>query len=350
MQFGCRPFLPVSNLHSFTFVRSFLFDQFKHKMAGFTILLALALYLHWTLAFVHPGLLVIDTDVARIQGKLKSNEAPWTTSWATLESIRFSDPSYTASPAAVVVRAQSTGEQLWHDTAAAFDLALRWKISGDDQYASAAASILTAWANTLTGFGTEDEEFLSAGLQGYELVNAAELLRDYEPFKQTGFDAVAEMFTSIFLPMNVEFLNHERGSEHNVKHFFASWELAQIASVMAIGVFTDNQTAWDYAINYFKNGTGNGNIYNAITNIVEEPGTGTPLGQGQESGRDQGHSALDFELLGVIGQQSYHQGEDLFAFANNRILLGYVFKLSASTCSILTWFSILVPSTSLGTI
>lgn len=300
-------------------------------MAGFAILFAVVVYLSPTLAFVHPGLLVTDTDIARIQGKLENDEAPWTTSWATLTGIRFSDSSYNATPAVVVERDGATGEQLWHDTAAAFDLALRWKISREDQYASAAADVLTAWADTMTGFGTDDDEFLSAGLQGYELANAAKLLRDYEPVQKDGFDQVADFLASIFLPINLEFLNHEHGSEHNVLHFFANWELAQVATIQAIAVLTDNETAWDYTTTYFKNGTGNGNIYNAITNIAEEPETGSPLGQGQESGRDQGHSALDFQLLGAIGQQGYNQGEDLFAYADNRILLGYVGGMS--TCA-----------------
>ena len=70
--------------------------------------------------------------------------------------------------------------------------------------------------------------------------------------------------------------------------------------VIAIAVLTDNQTVFDFVVDYFKHGTGNGAIGNAIMNIVSEPSTGKPLGQGQESGRDQGHSGLDFQMLGVI--------------------------------------------------
>jgi len=91
---------------------------------------------------------------------------------------------------------------------------------------------------------------------------------------------------------------------------------------MAIGVLAENETAWDFGVNYFKNGSGNGCINNAITNIVQDPDTGKPLGQGQEEGRDQGHSALDFQLLAVIGQQAWNQGLDLFGYEGNRILLG----------------------------
>ncbi|KAM9875436.1 exopolysaccharide inner membrane protein [Verticillium dahliae] len=70
--------------------------------------------------------------------------------------------------------------------------------------------------------------------------------------------------------MNEDFLNHVLGSEHNVKHFFANWKLCNIASAMAIGVLADNQTVWDFAVDYFKNGVCNGGTNNAITNIVEE--------------------------------------------------------------------------------
>ncbi|KAL2871184.1 uncharacterized protein BJX67DRAFT_343759 [Aspergillus lucknowensis] len=130
------------------------------------------------------------------------------------------------------------------------------------------------------------------------------------------------MAVNVILPLNFRFLNHEEPSEHNVLHFFANWELAQVASVQAISVLTENTTAWDFAIDYFKNGDGNGAIGNAITNLVEEPGTGTLLGQGQESGRDQGHSALDQQLLAAIGQQAWNQGEDLFSLNDSLILRG----------------------------
>ncbi|KAJ5557871.1 hypothetical protein N7513_003457 [Penicillium frequentans] len=186
---------------------------------------------------------------------------------------------------------------LWQDAAAAFALALRWKVEGNTSYADAAAAILTSWAETLTSLGTTDDQYLVAGLQGHELANAGELLRDYAPFQQSGLASFNSMMQDVFLEKNIYFLNHLAGSEQNVKHFFANWELAQ-------------------------NGTGNGAINNAITNIVEEPDTGRPLGQGQEEGRDQGHSSLDYALLGVIAQQAWNQGEDLYAYNNSRILLG----------------------------
>ncbi|GIJ87955.1 hypothetical protein Asppvi_006871 [Aspergillus pseudoviridinutans] len=278
-------------------------------------------------SFVHPGLLVSDGDITRAQQKIKANAEPWTTSWNVLTGLRFSEASYTPSPVSVVYRSAWDGnaenaENLWHDVAAAFNLALRWKISSNTSFADAASNILHAWASTLTALGGGDDKYLTAGLQGYELANAAELLRDYEPFAKNVLPSVIDMANKIFIPMHYKWLRHEEPSEHNILHFFANWELCNIASAMAMGVLTENQTVWDFAVDYFKHGDGNGAINNAISDIVEEPGTGKPLGQGQESGRDQGHSALDFQLLAVIGQQAWNQGEDLFGFNDSLILKG----------------------------
>lgn len=78
----------------------------------------------------------------------------------------------------------------------------------------------------------------------------------------------------------------------------------------------------DEALTYFNEGVGNGRLEAAIWKLYEEEDTGKSLGQGQEAGRDQGHSLLDFALLGPFAQQSFNQGEDLFALLDNRILAG----------------------------
>ncbi|KAJ5917410.1 hypothetical protein N7466_010964 [Penicillium verhagenii] len=293
-------------------------------MKKFTFLLV---GLPLVLCFNHPGLLVSSSDVERLQEKIAAKLDPWTTCWEVLTSMDSGNVPYTPQAVSAVDRdtegdTAANAYLLWEDATAAFALALRWKVEGNTSFADAAADILTAWAGNLTSIGANDDQYLVAGLQGHELANAGELLRDYPPFKKSGLASFQAMMQKVFLEKNLYFLNHLDGSEHNVKHFFANWELAQVASAMAIGVLTNNQTTWDFAINYFKHGSGNGAINNAVTNIVEEPGTGRPLGQGQEEGRDQGHSALDYALLGVIAQQAWNQGEDLYSYNDSRILLG----------------------------
>lgn len=276
-------------------------------------------------SFVHPGLLVTQADLSRASNNIE--RAPWNDSYAQLTQCACASASYVPSPVGAVYRGSDGTHTenvnlLWNDAAAAFALALRWKLSGNDSYADAASIILTGWASTLETIGGTDDAYLAAGFQGHQLANAGELLRDYEPFATDGFDAFKDMMTSVFLPMNLDFLNHVLGSEHNVKHFFANWELGNLASAMAIAVLTDNSTIWDFGVEYFKTGDGNGCINNAVTNIVTDPDTGAAHGQGQESGRDQGHSALDWQMLGVIGQQAWNQGEDLYGYNDSRILQG----------------------------
>lgn len=292
-----------------------------------TLLFQLFLFVNSTFAFVHPGLLVSETDITRIKSKLTQKLDPWQSSWDKLTSISYGQSNYTNNAVARVYRDAATditanAELLWHDAAAAFALGLRWKIEGDAQYAEAAAAILTAWGEKLEDFDDVDDQYLTTGLQGHELVNAAELIRDYAPFAESGLTTFNAMFERTFLAKNLYFLNHSAGSEHNVKHFFANWELCNMASVMAFGVLTDNSTLFDYAVNYFKTGSGNGGINNCISNLVNEPETGKIMGQPQEAGRDQGHTGLDFQMLGVLAQQAWNQGEDLYGYNNSKILLG----------------------------
>ncbi|KAF7889697.1 uncharacterized protein EAF02_002112 [Botrytis sinoallii] len=294
-----------------------------------TLHFQLFLFVNTTFAFVHPGLLVSETDITRIKSKLTQKLDPWQSSWDKLTSISYGQSNYTNNAVARVYRdatadITANAELLWHDAAAAFALGLRWKIERDAQYAEAAAAILTAWGEKLDNFDDEgvDDQYLTTGLQGHELVNAAELIRDYAPFAESGLATFTAMFERTFLAKNLYFLNHSAGSEHNVKHFFANWELCNMASVMAFGVLTDNSTLFDYAVDYFKTGSGNGGINNCISNLVTEPETGKIMGQPQEAGRDQGHTGLDFQLLGVLAQQAWNQGEDLYGFNNSKILLG----------------------------
>lgn len=93
-----------------------------------------------------------------------------------------------------------------------------------------------------------------------------------------------------------------------------------MASIHAIGVVADDEALVDEAVEYFKNGIGNGAIEKAVWELHEESGTGKVLGQNQEAGRDQGHALLVMGLLGTFAQQNYNQGNDLFEYLDNRIL------------------------------
>lgn len=130
------------------------------------------------------------------------------------------------------------------------------------------------------------------------------------------------MLNDVFARFNRDFLDNHNGVPD---HYYANWDLCNIASLMSIGVFSDNSTMFDWAVNYFLHGPEDGAVSNgalpfySIANFTEE-GSGKILMQGQEAGRDQGHAGLSTALLGVIGQQGLTQGLDLFGAFGNEIL------------------------------
>jgi len=275
------------------------------------------------LAFSHPGMLHTQADFARMKSKVNAGTAPWITSWNLLTANSHASASYTATPHAVVYRgsdgahAENYGD-LYNDVAAAYALALRWKITDDTTYADAAAKILNAWSSTLTLISGSTDADLAAGIYGYEIANAAEILRDYVGWTAANQTQFKTMLHDVFFSINHDFLVRHNGAATD--HYWANWDLCNMASMLAIGIFNENATMYEEAITYLKSGVGNGNIERTIWKLYTVDGE--VLGQGQEAGRDQGHATLDFALLGTLAQMAYNQGDDLFAYQSNKILAG----------------------------
>lgn len=283
--------------------------------------------------FAHPGLLHTAADFSRITSKVNSKAEPWFTGWNKLSSSSYQSLSYNANPQAVVYRGSDGTHSenyasLYRDIAAAYITAIYWKVTGDTAYADKAVSILDAWAATLTGISGSSDKFLAAGIYGYEIANAAEIMRTYNGWSAQNIAKFQNMMVEVFYPLNHIFLEQHNGAA--IDHYWANWDLCNIASMMSIGVLTDNRTMYDEAINYFKTGAGNGQIEKMIWKLYQVDGQ--TLGQGQEAGRDQGHAMLDFALLGVIAQTAYNQGDDLFGYLDNRILAGYVSMICPCAC------------------
>ncbi len=83
--------------------------------------------------------------------------------------------------------------------------------------------------------------------------------------------------------------------------------------MMAIGVLCDDREIFEQGLRYFFEGEGTQTISHAV-NFVHPNG----LGQWQESGRDQGHTAMGPQLMGVICEIAWNQGIDLYSYDNNR--------------------------------
>ncbi|MBF0650140.1 alginate lyase family protein [Dysgonomonas sp. GY75] len=272
----------------------------------------------------HPCMLHTAADFKRVKEKVNANAQPWTDGWNILIANDKAQETYTANPVAKLIRGGGSKEEpeadnyskAMYDVAAAYQLGLRWKISGDDKYADAAVKILNAWATTCKSINGDSNKYLAAGIYGYQFANAAEILRDYSGWAAADFNAYKTWLSDLFYPLNKDFLERHNGT--CISHYWTNWDVCNMASGLAIGILCDDKEKINYNLNYFKKGAGNGGINQAVTSLHTL--NGQVLGQGQESGRDQGHATLVISLYGAFCQMAYNIGVDFFAYDNNKLL------------------------------
>lgn len=219
-----------------------------------------------------------------------------------------------------------------YDAATCYQLALRYRISGDTSYADNAVAILNAWKNNCKGIlrldGYTDRipdpnEYLMM-IQGHQFANAAELLRDYSGWSAADFNGFKEWMRITYLDISKLFLTNHRGG-NGTMHSWLNWDLSCMTSVLAVAILCDDTENINWVIDYFK-GTASGSnqevgyIRNAVPYVHDDPDSSEKLGQCEESGRDQGHATLCVSLMGAFCQMALNVGEDLFAYDDYRAL------------------------------
>ena len=275
-------------------------------------------------AFTHPGALHKQADFDRMRTKVLANAQPWRGSYDILVANPLSAPSFNPSPTATVVRggAGDNSVNFMRNVHAAYQSALRWKISQNNAYADQAVRILNAWSSTLTGISGNADRFLMAGLQGYQFANAAEIMRTYSGWAAADQTRFKDMMRDVFWPVNESFLfGYNGGADHNgacITNYWANWDLANMNSMIAIGILCDDRTIYNKAVNYFKTGRGNGAIYNAVPFLH-----GNNWAQWQEMGRDQGHTILGVGLMAAFCEMAWNQGDNLYGWDNYRLLRAF---------------------------
>ncbi|MFJ4282263.1 alginate lyase family protein [Streptomyces massasporeus] len=257
-------------------------------------------------AFTHPGLLHSADDLARMKAAVAAEETPVYDGYLALAAHARSKSTYAV---------QNTGQittwgrgptnfqnQAVADSAAAYQTALMWCITGERAYADKSRDILNAWSASLTAVTGADGP-LGAGLQAFKFVNAAELLRytGYDGWAKEDVARCKESFLRVWYPAISGYMLYANGN----------WDLTSVQSILAIGVFCEEPTLFEDALRFAAAGAGNGSVPHRIV---------TDTGQGQESGRDQGHEQLAVGLLTDAAQVAWNQGVDLYAFDGNRLL------------------------------
>ncbi|MFD2690529.1 alginate lyase family protein [Streptomyces phyllanthi] len=256
--------------------------------------------------FRHPGLLHSQEDLDRMKAAVAAQQSPVHDGYLTFAAHARSKSTYTI---------QNTGQitswgrgptnfqnQAVADSAAAYQNALMWCVTGNRAHADKARDILNAWSKSLTAITGADGP-LGAGLQAFKFVNAAELLRHsgYDGWDGDDIARCERSFLNVWYPAVSGYMLYANGN----------WDLTAIQTIMAIGVFCEEPTLFEDALRFAAAGAGNGSVRNRVV---------TDAGQGQESGRDQGHEQLAIGLMGDAAQVAWNQGVDLWGFDGNRIL------------------------------
>ncbi|WP_062204653.1 alginate lyase family protein [Streptomyces sp. NBRC 109706] len=263
------------------------------------------------LAFTHPGMLHTQADFDRMSDRVAAGTNPWLSGWNRLTANGRSSAGWAQRPTATIIRGGDGQNypQLYNDVHAAYQNALRWKITGDPAHGDKARDILNAWSGTLTTVTGNADRFLASGLYGYQFANAAEIMRGYGGFDLGRFQS---MLMDVFYPLCDSFLvNH---NDACITNYWANWDLCNMAAIMSFGILNDDQALFDRAVDYFHNGEGNGSLPHAVPHLHGE------LAQWQESGRDQGHTIMGIGLMGTICEMAWNQGVDLYGADNNRFL------------------------------
>ncbi|NIG55911.1 alginate lyase family protein [Chitinophaga sp. Cy-1792] len=259
-----------------------------------------------TAPFIHPGLLHSMADLERMEAAVITKRSPIYEGFEVFKSSPFSADSYTQQgPMTMVGRNPTVGQSTYDsDANAAYQHALMWAITGDQHYAEKAVQIIDSWADSLQAI-TGRDAVLMAGLGPFKMINAAEILRyTYPAWPKSAISKAEQHFLKVVYPVVAEFAPFANGN----------WDDAALKTVMAIGIFCNNSEIFEKAVRYYVNGWGNGSLTNYIVNEA---------GQVQETGRDQAHTQLGLGMLAECCEMAWHQGLDLYGYADNRLLKGF---------------------------
>lgn len=258
--------------------------------------------------FVHPGISHTKENIEFVKAKIAAGEQPWARAWEEVQSFRYSSLDHEPEPRAHVERGPYNrpnigSSEFSNDANAAYLHAVQWALSGNKDHAKKAAEILDAWSGTLESVSNHDARLL-IGMEGYEFCNAAELLRHtWDGWPQENQKQFEKMLRDVFYPVIKDFYPSANGN----------WDASMIQTMMAMGVFLDDQAMFDRAKNYYLDGKGNG----AIGMYFK------PSGQCQETGRDQAHTQMGLDFLACLAEIAWNQGFDLYAALDNRLLKGF---------------------------
>jgi hypothetical protein len=280
--------------------------------------------------FIHPGVLHTADDFRQMELIIKSQSGLAYQSYLLLKNDPKAAADYRMNgPFRVISRDGEfayTKSKMEADFSAAYLNAIMWMLSHDPAHAEKSLSILTAYADSLKEIPSTNDAPLLAGLEGFKIVYATELLKyTYPSCKPASIAKITGMIRNLFLPVLDTFYSRPPYTNGN-------WGSIVTKTYMAAAILLDNRQMYNRAKQFYLHANDNGTIANYIDRET---------GQVQESGRDQGHSQLGLGAMATVCEEAYKQGDDLYEALDNRLLKGFEYvaryNLGDDTVPFKTW-------------
>jgi len=315
--------------------------------------------------FVHPGISHKQSDLDRMKAMVNAQIEPYYSSYNDLKNNSLATYNYAvrgSDTCRIIVQDGVNFTSFRNDSKAAYLNAIMWAITGDTRYAQKCVEIFKAWAN-LTCFQGGGTESLNAGRVAWQIIEAAEIIKNtYSGWSAVDIQKFKDMlvypgYSNIAKPTSV---NNNNGTFYwrvyqgdSGRH--GNQDLFGWRTVMALGIFLDNEIMFNRAYNYFTHQTHRADdipyesgpptgsstptsqtewliSYPSTTHQTTVPDYGyngvldnyiLETGQSQESARDQDHAGLGIGMVASLAEIAWNQGYDIYGMYDNRILKGY---------------------------
>lgn len=326
--------------------------------------------------FLHPGITYTQGDLDRMKAMVEAKVEPFYSTFLALKNSQYSDLSYNVAQRGTQITEGSFNGTVGIDGRRAIDLALLWHITGENAYADKAVEIINAnsyYTNTSArGTGPLDNGKI------YLLIDAAELLRDYEGWDAADQQRFKDMLTYPYYTTKEDLYAKYSSTDDGKNGITFYWNcyngdpsrygnqgLFAMRALLSMGIYLDNDTIYDRAYRYmlglphrsddlpYPSGPPSVSSKPSATSDYQDEyqlySRGTEIedygydellkyyiyanGQCEESSRDQGHVMGGLHNYCQLAEMAWCQGDSLWTVLDNRILLGlewsYRYNLSS---------------------
>ncbi|MGL4594191.1 MAG: alginate lyase family protein [Thermoguttaceae bacterium] len=265
-----------------------------------------------TRTFVHPGVMHTTKSLDRMARQVKNQVQTAYASYLLLREHPLASPKFKLNgPYKIIARdGEHAGNKgrMEQDFSSIYLNTIMWGITKDKTHADYAINSMMAYAETLEQIPDTNDAPLLAGIEGFKLIYALEILKHTESGitpEQT--QKITDMITGVFIPVLDKFYEKEAYTNGN-------WGAIVTKTYISAAILLDDVSMYNKAIDFFLHANDNGSILNYIDGQT---------GQIQESGRDQPHCMLGIGALATICEVAWQQGDDLYSALDNRLMKGY---------------------------